>query len=440
MKFRLKGWYFVVLFFIALIVWIRWDDAKSKKRQQEYNAILAELSRPMPIDSASLLWENAYKKAGSYNERRLCLGKTILCYEGQNTQDKALELLKQYEDEFEVSTSTLIHNAMIQNQIGNERKCKQILDSIIGSPLLYKEPSLSDICKNFFDKTDTQNTACLNFFYEYICRIVAIQYRISMESEMPQKIELYEKFDDYESIDDVIMEYQVFLDTNPHFQSLFLGERLCILQQTHLYLFQNYWNPEYAIDDLLRFKWNFYSMYLDEYDKCYGYKKTKKHFQVLMTKHKLASEGYQKFLLNAYMTLNDVNNKYNLTYDEYKNLRREGLGYVVKLTPKIFLNQQSAFINAGVTKPCLLLSCNGWSICDSTLFSRDMVVADSGKIKHIVILKDDYTLDTLRIKEDKLGVEISYRPVCSMTLDLIRKIVLNKRSNVFIAKCPNEFN
>lgn len=421
MKFRLKQWHFVVLFFITLIVWIRWDNAESEKRQIEYKAILEELSYPLPIDSARILWEKAYKCADGYNERRLCLGKTILCYEGQNSQDKALDLLKQYEDEFEVSTSTLIHNAMIQNQIGNERKCKQILDSIIGSPLRYKEPTLSDICKNFFDKTDTQNTAYLIFFYEYICRMVAIQYRISLESDMQERIEIYQKFDDYGSIDEVLMEYQAFRDSNPHYQPLFIGERLCILQQTHLYLFQNYWNPKYAIDDLLRFKWNFYSMYLDEYDKCYGYENTKNHFQVIMAKHKLASEGYQKFLLNAYMKSHDPNSKYYLTYDEYKNLRREGPGYVVKLTPKTSLNQQSAFINAGVTKPCLVLSCNGWNICDSTLFSRDMVVADSGKIKQIVILKDDYTLDTLQIKEDRLGVEISYRPVCSMTLDMIRK-------------------
>ena len=39
----------------------------------------------------------------------------------------------------------------------------------------------------------------------------------------------------------------------------------------------------------------------------------------------------------------------------------------------------------------------------------------------IVILKDDYTTDTLSIKDDLLGVAISYRPINFMTVDLLRQ-------------------
>lgn len=429
MKFRLKTWHFVILIFISLVIWLRWDDAESEKKQQEYKNILEELSLPLPIDSARILWEKAYNCAGSYNERCLCLGKTILCYEAQNDQAKALELLKLYETEFEASTSTKIHNAILEKQNGDEFKCRQILDSIIESPLHYKEPTFIDICKKFFDKNETFNNDYLSFFYEYICRIVAFQYRIGEEPDINKRIKYYQKFDNYESIDSLIIEYDKFKKTNSSLLSFYLKERICILQQTHLYLFQNYWSPENAIDDLMRFKWNFYLMYLEEYDKYYGFNKTQKHFQTIMKKHKLATEGYQKFLLNAYLQSNIEKNKYNLTYDDYKKLRREGFGYVVKLTPKIFLNQTSAFINAGVTKPCLLLSCNDWNICDSTLFNRGMVLEDTGKTKHVVILKDDYTLDTLKIKEDMLGVEISYRPVCSMTLDMIRNLASKQQND-----------
>lgn len=43
-------------------------------------------------------------------------------------------------------------------------------------------------------------------------------------------------------------------------------------------------------------------------------------------------------------------------------------------------------------------------------------------MKKVVILKDDYTIDTLRIKDDLLGVTISYRPISFMTVDLLRQL------------------
>ena len=43
-------------------------------------------------------------------------------------------------------------------------------------------------------------------------------------------------------------------------------------------------------------------------------------------------------------------------------------------------------------------------------------------MKKVVILKDDYTIDTLRIKDDLLGVTISYRPINFMTVDLLRQL------------------
>ena len=43
-------------------------------------------------------------------------------------------------------------------------------------------------------------------------------------------------------------------------------------------------------------------------------------------------------------------------------------------------------------------------------------------MKRVVILQDDYTTDTLRIKDDLLGVTISYRPINFMTVDLLRQL------------------
>lgn len=122
------------------------------------------------------------------------------------------------------------------------------------------------------------------------------------------------------------------------------------------------------------------------------------------------------------MNIKVHNNKYNLSYEQFKKLRRGTFGWIVKLTPTTTLNKPSAFINAGVTKPCVLISCNDWNICDSILFNREMVLKDKGKLKKAVILKDDYTTDTLCVKDELLGVTISYRPINFMTIDLLRQL------------------
>lgn len=427
MKLKIKKWYIWVSAFVALAVWLRLDNKKAEVNEKMYQETLAELSTPISIDKACVLWKNAYDYAGSDNDRRLCLGKLILCYENMGDLFQAQSLLEKYETEFEESTSTTIHSAIILAKTGDEQKCKHILDSLIDTPIFFDEPSfikksLDLLCGN---TKEAQSDAYLDYFYEFICRLVSIQFRASIEPDNINRVECLGRFEKYESIDNVIKKYQDFCESQSGALSFFHKQRICILQQTHLYMPLNYWNPEIAIDDALRFKWNFIQMFLDEYDSCYGFEYTKEHFRNIIASNKVSSEGYQKFLIDAYMESGNKNSKYSLDYEGYKSLFRNGWGWLVQLTPTSLLNQPSAFINAGVTKPCILLSCNGWNVCDSTLFTRDMVLKDKGKTKQVIILKDDFSTDTLRIQEDLLGVNISYRHVNSLTLDLVRKRASN---------------
>ena len=68
-------------------------------------------------------------------------------------------------------------------------------------------------------------------------------------------------------------------------------------------------------------------MYLDEYDRYYGLNKTKYYFKKILEEKGLASEVCQKYLINAYMSIGEQNNKYNLSYEEFKKLRRGTLGF-----------------------------------------------------------------------------------------------------------------
>lgn len=425
MKFKIKIWHLIALAFIALVIWIRWDNVKEEQDDKKYDDLMAELSNPMPWDKASALWLEAYYVSRDKNKRIWCKSQLIMGYEYDGDFSKALELLSDYEEEFEQSTPTAIHRAVLLVKSGEEQKGKQLLDSISVSSIAYDAPSAWNNCVDFLfngNKGENANEAYLNFFNEYVCRLVALSYRSGLEMDNFSRLQCLEKYEDVADVDNLMIEYQKFISEHPQASSYFYNQRMLIQQSFHLYLFHNYWNPDNAVDDIMRFKWTFIQTYLDAYDNCFGYDKTKEKFQRIVSGKKVASEGYQKWLINAYLECDNQHSKYSLNYDEYRKLNRNGYGWLVKLSPNTSFGNPSAFINAGVTKPCILLSCNDWSICDSTLLNRDMVLKDTGKVKNVVILKDDFSTDTLKIKEDLLGVIISYRPVSSMTLDLVRNV------------------
>ena len=423
-KITIRGWWIFFLVLILLIAWIRWSDAKEENNKVTYNELMKTLAKPIPLDKAYGLWKEAYNVAGDNNERRWCLGNVILCKEQKGDFSDAMILLNDFEEEFEVSTPTTIHKAILFLKMGQYQKAKSILDSIVSDRAVFHEPSLWEDIEDALllgNKNAHVNEAYMNLFNEYVCKIVALSYRAGMETDSLKRLQCLQRFENIGVIDSYVRDYASFIKANKKSASYFLNEKIRTLQKTQLYLFLNYWEPDNTVNDILRFKWTFIQMYLDEYDRCYGLNKTKYYFKKILEEKGLASEVCQKYLINAYMSIGKQNNKYNLSYEQFKKLRRGTFGWIVKLTPTTTLNKPSAFINAGVTKPCVLISCNGWNICDSILFNREMVLKDKGKVKKVVILKDDYTTDTLSIKDDLLGVAISYRPINFMTVDLLRQ-------------------
>lgn len=429
MKIKIKKWHIVLLFFICLITWIRYEIHKEEEDERKYNQLMRELAHPLPMDKTAKLWRKAYSFASGYNERRFCLGKEILSYEQMGDFQKATKLLYQYEDEFETCTPTLVHRAMLLSKMGNTHKAKWILDSICSAPNVYKEPSTWEKAEDFIllgNKKTPQNEAYTNVLFEYVCKLVAFSYRAGLETDSLKRLNCFKQFEKLSNIDPYIKEYSAFIEDNNQSYSFYLNERIRILQQTHLYLFQNSWDPNNAIDDVLRFKWTFLQMYLDEYDRCHGYKRTKTHFKNLLKKCGLASEGYQRYLVDAYLNIDSGSSNYNMQYEEFKNLRRGTFRWLVKLTPMTIFGKSSAFINAGITKPCILIRCNDWALCDSVPFTRGTALRYKGKMKHVIVLTDDYKTDTINTNEDLLGVKISYRPATSMTIDMMMKQFLSR--------------
>ena len=66
-----------------------------------------------------------------------------------------------------------------------------------------------------------------------------------------------------------------------------------------------------------------------------------------------------------------------------------------------------------------MLQCNDWHFSHGTNFLPDSVAKYKGHEKHLVLLSDDYTLDTLNIQTDKLGVRIEHAMVPTALYEML---------------------
>ena len=184
------------------------------------------------------------------------------------------------------------------------------------------------------------------------------------------------------------------------------------------------------IEDIYRMKWNFASLFLLEYDEVYGYQKTKNKMRDILKRNHTSSEKYPTFLIDTYMSMDSTEKKSHLTYDEFRTFDKGGLSFLVKLTPTTFLTEESSFIKEGITDSRILLQCNDWHFSHGTNFLPDSVAKYKGYEKRLVLLSDDYTLDTLIIQSDKLGVNIEH----VMVPTALYEMLLHDFSNCFVNK------
>ena len=256
MKIKIQKWHFFAFFVLLIIVWIVWDNEKEK-----------EISRKEEIKKAN-------DRVIERDKREISFGNLILSKEEEGKFSQAMSFFKNYEDEFGVNTPTTIHKAILYLKIGEIQKAKNILDSIISSKNEFEEPSfLRDVEDVLLlnNKKVHVNVAYMKFFNEYVCRIVAISYRAGMETDSLKRLECLQRYDKLAIIDQYVKDYSSFINIHKESVPYILNMQIRLLQKMHMYLYWDYWEPENAVDDVLRFKWNFLQRYLEEYDRCYGY-------------------------------------------------------------------------------------------------------------------------------------------------------------------------
>jgi tetratricopeptide (TPR) repeat protein len=427
-----SGCLFVFCIFVILIIWIRCSDSEDEAKAQRYQKLMAQISREPDAEKAIVLFNEAYENATSWNERRRAKSGVITLYEQMGKYSEAHRLLDAFVDEFESSKFTDIHRALLFGKEGKTDKAIEIFESVLAINKEYKEPGMLRKMWNSFMVTGSSESYLTNYydyFFDYVCNMVALGYESVLIKDSIERLKSEERlFSLNPQIDEVAQSYIDFKSNLPKSYGGFEEEKLDIMQKMHLSLWVTPISIDNIIEDIYRMKWNFATLFLLEYDGIYGYQKTKNKMRDILRRNHTSSEKFPTFLIDAYMSMESTDKKSRITYDEFRNFSKGSMSFLVKLTPATFLTEESSFIKEGITDSRILLQCNDWHISHGTNFLPDSVAKYQGYEKHLVLLSDDYTLDTINIQTDKLGVRIEH----VMVPTALYEMLLHDFSNCFV--------
>ena len=72
-------------------------------------------------------------------------------------------------------------------------------------------------------------------------------------------------------------------------------------------------------------------------------------------------------------------------------------------------------------RPSIVLKCNDWDMDNDTISLYDYIKSQQGKEKTMIILKEDYTIDSVKTKEDYFGINLEYIAVPKIFKELFKK-------------------
>lgn len=427
------GCLLAICIFVIFIVWIRFSDSEDEAKAQRYQVLMLQISREKNAEKKITYYNEAYENASTKNDRRMTKSAVIALYEQMGNYSKAHKLLDEFVDEFEESKFTTIHRAFLFIKEGKTDKAIEQFEAVLAEKKEFEEPGVLKKWWNYYldsGSEETQWTMYYDYFFDCICNMIALEYESSLINDPMERLKNKERlFMLNPQIDEVAQSYIDFKEDNPNSYGGFEAEKLNIMQKWHLSLWPEGNSRINLIEETYRMKWIYATLFLLAYDEVYGYQKTRSKMSILLSNNHTSIEKYPKFLIDAYMSLGKAEEKSRITYNDFRGFNKNGMSFLVKLTPTTILTKESTFINEGITDSRILLQCNDWHFSHGTTFLADSVAKYTGKEKRLVLLSDDYKLDTLKIKADNLGVMIEHVVVPTALYEMLLHDFSNRSDN-----------
>lgn len=410
--------------FILLVIWIRWSNYNDEIQREKINNIQQQIDS-IPdgkgrIDMLNML----YEMDGLYrNERYLTLAQISIEHKQLCNLDSALIALKRFEDIYEKSLFTTIYESQIRYMMGDKATSCMLLKNVINENIKYQ--SMNWINKIFMQWLNSGHDSEYNRYYDYLydtfCQLYALGYYryINHDTDENYKttLSLLERINE---MGNIIQEFISFEQKFPQYKDYNESERRDILMS--LIGFCDYKSLSQVRLDIVgvlcNMRTNIVNDLIIETDSIYGKSKSKQIIEEYLSD--ITSINFTDLLfIKAYKKYIGINDEFptKSTYEQYKSFPKKGYRYLTLATPFITNNpfsankSSSALIDQGILESFVVLSCNNWNIRDSILFNSNYISNHKGMPKNIVMLKNDYSTDTICILNDKIGAMLNYVPV-----------------------------
>lgn len=429
-----KGCLYLIVVFGLLVLSIRACDY--------YDDIETNHFYSLKNEADSLMYKGEYERAIEKYESALKIHSTgttytlpsysglANCYELLGKYDSALYYLDKYDAAAGGTCFSNIHRAIIYAKKNDSQTSRNLLDRILNQPLEFDQPSLwATLTDGWLHSKNeySESKAYLEYLFTYYCKLLALRIRAGQSESKSEYISYMDRiFNLAVDEESVIENYRKFISKNPSILLTF--PEYAGYQRAHIWGFPIVTNT--SVDEIVyRLKWIMASEYLIFYDAQKGYHLTKQHFNEIIGTHSGTIENFPKFLIGVYMNLDGKGRlSTNLSYDDFEQLRCSSMtpdstlimSFIIKASPSE-LSQNNYPAKESFVRPAIILKYNDWDMDNDSLSFHDYVKSQQRKEKTMIILKEDYTIDSVKTNEDYFGVSLEYIAVPKIFKELFKK-------------------
>lgn len=416
-----------IIAIVCIVIWIRYDDVVEDRERHDIVQLQSK------IDSLSdsrmiirLLQQIIDMPRIHYDEKQLSYNRIVHEYENIGELDSALVWLDMVEKEYEATLFTRAHKATILIHKGDTVSSKKIYHTILKTDCAYN-PMIwpNKIFKRWLNQKHSAEYARFNeYFYGNFCKIYAIRMLSSLDNDtaiyVSNAIDFINKTSE---IGDIAKQYKAFREEHPLDEDWY-DCRINNMSLNHLKM-GDYTKLNSQAADIVSATLscriglaNDVMIYIDSV-----YTVNKASNILANNFMNMPAVSFIDLLLLKMMKKFyniDTSLTTSLSYNQYKSLPKQGMRFVTLACPTTLTGSDSYLINHGVTKEFMVLKCNDWDISDSIPFNIEVLERNKGKEKTLIMLKDDYTTDTICFSSDKMGAILRFvmlpEPVYQMLL------------------------
>lgn len=392
-----------VLCFVALIIWIRYDDARDE----------AHSEKALKMRERTLSEKDSSRKIALLQELHdFDGGNDVILdimdiYETQGAWNEALEYLDKIEVNDVNTDAVNIRKAIIKINLGDTITAKTLLEKVLSKRVEYKPLGFWGRWWNRFINSDRREelNRCNDFLDAYNARLMAIGVLLSLSNTVENAYVAVSRLNELSgNIDLVVEDYERLMAENPKLKlSDFVHSQVLLLNYRIRSGDNKMFMPDYSIT-AYRQRWFLGTTGLLLANRLHGATAADKWIEDFLSH----GSGYKIFteplIVKCYRQMRNGKGDLPMQIDSalFAELPVIGQRTLVFIEPTTAGGEPSALIRHGITTDRVLLGCNDWSYMDSVYVTAAYFQQNEG-YKRMTMLSPELKVDSVCIKDKKIG-------------------------------------